>query len=768
MTGIPLVTLIIKSSLILGISVLMTLLAGQRWPEQCSLWKRVAIVALLVLPVAMAFFPSISIPLLPAFAEIELEAPKQTDEFAAATLTGSDRSENLDIKSFPSNTAGTLSMSPHHARSNRAAADASPAFLCSLRSSESVIWIVVAVVYACPVTLLCVRLIRSLRRLEQLRTTGTALSDPDWSSRIAKWTRLLRVRRQVTVRITDQTIVPQTFGWLSPVILIPTRCVLNTNSSQREAILIHELTHIANYDFFWKVLTQFMTAFYWPHPLAWLVRRDGDILRERLCDRYCTHQLGWQTYATALIEVARLAADSRNLRRTGTMGIAMAHHSTIRRRLDELACLPPGHHPRSGAIKQFLALGLATVASGLIVIGMLTARTGSYPDSSQNKTLQSVAGSEWADFGEKLQRKCEIAPTAIETGPPSQAAPEHFWPDDTEAFNAEVAATVNGVPIPNQAILDRYSGYLISVRDQMQAAADRPLRHGDAIPSIDDFHQLRRSLIQRDISTQLQKVILVQSARTRLEPEQFQRMEAHANEQFEQQIEILKRDHGVDTLQDLEHSLMSKGTTLARIRDHFVQERISTEYLVAMVDGPTSIDVAEVRAAYEANSRSYDVPGVAWWRELRVARSLEDGDKAARDMLARLSAEIDQLDDAVVDEVIRRNSNSRAVQYSSNNRAEQGSKRDQELEGQLFALPINRWSEVISQPGYICLICVSKRIEPRRQPLEEVQEEIRKTLAENKRLDRLRSKLQTILATAQIETDYELEGPLKGATARSQ
>ncbi len=51
--------------------------------------------------------------------------------------------------------------------------------------------------------------------------------------------------------------------------------------------------------------------------------------------------------------------------------------------------------------------------------------------------------------------------------------PRDQWKDETDEFNEQDAATLNGVPILKKHLLVRHSGYLISVREQMQNSAKR-------------------------------------------------------------------------------------------------------------------------------------------------------------------------------------------------------------------------------------------------------------------------------------------------------
>ena len=104
--------------------------------------------------------------------------------------------------------------------------------------------------------------------------------------------------------MSDTVSVPMTFGWRAPVILIPGDCLSTCDQTQRDAIVVHELTHIGHGDFFWQAMTRLAAALYWMHPLVWLIRHQDGTLCERVCDAFCSHHLSRALYARALVGIA--------------------------------------------------------------------------------------------------------------------------------------------------------------------------------------------------------------------------------------------------------------------------------------------------------------------------------------------------------------------------------------------------------------------------------------------------------------------------------
>ena len=222
------------------------------------------------------------------------------------------------------------------------------------------------------------------------------------------------------------------------------------------------------------------------------------------------------------------------------------------------------------------------------------------------------------------------------------------------------------------------------------------------------------------------------------------------------EIERLKAEIRVNTLEELEHSLRATGTNLSKVKDNFVLDRVSMECFVAQLDPPTPIDESEIQAYYESKGKTFDEPGIVWWREYRIPRSSQADDDEATEKLAKLSIELNQSDDEDVADVIQRFGNHPKLIYSSYNRAQAGSEMDVELGGRLFSIPLNQWSEVIEGPSTLCLIRVSSRDEPRRRPLEDVEEEVRQKLIEEQNLMRAQKLLRAVFARTRVTSEYKL------------
>src|SRR5262249_36143015 len=134
----------------------------------------------------------------------------------------------------------------------------------------------------------------------------------------------------------ERAVMPMTWGWLRPVVLLPSD-VDSWDDARRRAVLLHELAHIRRLDCPTQALARLARAVYWFHPLAWLAERRMRVERERPCDDVVLLAGARASdYATHLLETAR---GLRAPRAAALAVTAMARPSPLEGRL--LAILDP-------------------------------------------------------------------------------------------------------------------------------------------------------------------------------------------------------------------------------------------------------------------------------------------------------------------------------------------------------------------------------------------------------------------------------------------
>ncbi len=168
------------------------------------------------------------------------------------------------------------------------------------------------------------------------------------------------------VRMSDAISEPATVG---STVLLPIP-VIGWNVSDRDAVLAHELNHVASRDFWWQFAARTYAAIYWWSPASWLITARLRHLAEQLSDSAALTVLpDAKAYATLLVTVAAGTQRRLGIHRH-TLEVAMARPSMLRTRIDAVI---RGLHsvPLTGARRR-LALGAPLIAAALMVLPTMT------------------------------------------------------------------------------------------------------------------------------------------------------------------------------------------------------------------------------------------------------------------------------------------------------------------------------------------------------------------------------------------------------------
>ena len=126
---------------------------------------------------------------------------------------------------------------------------------------------------------------------------------------------------------SNELASPISWGLMRPVILLNTRAV--EASGEAEAIIAHELAHVARMDWAKLLLARIATALFWFNPLVWLLAREAHQLREETADdAVLAADIADTDYAQLLVGVARHECPGLLL---GAHGVAPSKSSLARR-----------------------------------------------------------------------------------------------------------------------------------------------------------------------------------------------------------------------------------------------------------------------------------------------------------------------------------------------------------------------------------------------------------------------------------------------------
>ena len=201
----------------------------------------------------------------------------------------------------------------------------------------------------------------------------------------------LGVQRAARLLESARIATPMLIGVLKPVVLLPCRVASGLGPREREAILAHELAHLARRDAWANLFQIIVQTVLFYHPVVWWIGSRARIERENAADdlavRVCTDRL---TYAGALARLAELEAATQSLALAATDGSVFAR---IRRILGR-----PADRETAGA--AWIAGGVAIAACiGTTLLLLSTPVTA----ADDGKRLRVAAG-------ESIQMAIDAAP----------------------------------------------------------------------------------------------------------------------------------------------------------------------------------------------------------------------------------------------------------------------------------------------------------------------------------------------------------------------
>jgi beta-lactamase regulating signal transducer with metallopeptidase domain len=200
----------------------------------------------------------------------------------------------------------------------------------------------------------------------------------DWTALLLGLSAQLGLTGHIRLLRSTRAVMPMTWGWIRPVVLLPAESE-SWDVDRRRDVLLHELAHVRRLDCLTQIIARAACAVYWFHPLAWFAERRLRIERERACDDVVLLSGARASdYAGHLLEIARGLNVPRAVAQSA---LAMARPPQLEGRL--VAILDPARRRRRGPGRGVAAAALIAVA---VAIGPLAtvqlgtrANTGSAP-----------------------------------------------------------------------------------------------------------------------------------------------------------------------------------------------------------------------------------------------------------------------------------------------------------------------------------------------------------------------------------------------------
>ena len=255
------------------IPLIIYLVPYYRSEPRGSVWATTFLLLSLALTL-LAFFP---VPSLWSLKEPQADAPQSARPFIEAEMPD----DKIDTDLQPSS---AFASPPGGARFRISALVRK--MQPSRSSSSGNGWLVVGGLLALGIAIHLGRFLAGLWAVSQCCRRSLAVTDPRTIHVLEYLRSEMQIRRIVRLRQTASLKSPAQVGWLRPMILLPMHWQ-GWTAQELQAVLAHELAHVARWDYLWWILGRLSVCIHFYHPLVrWMTHR-----------LHCEQE--WQADATA-------------------------------------------------------------------------------------------------------------------------------------------------------------------------------------------------------------------------------------------------------------------------------------------------------------------------------------------------------------------------------------------------------------------------------------------------------------------------------------
>lgn len=300
-------------------------------------------------------------------------------------------------------------------------------------------WVLLA--YLIPSALLLIVTLVALARLFALRSRAQVMTSPAWLSALAHAQARMNFKNGTALLVSDALPSPVSWGLARPVILLNEGALDATGEA--EAIIAHELAHVASMDWAKLLLGRIVTALYWFNPLVWLLARDAHQLREEAADdAVLGANVAGPDYAALLVHTARHDCRAAMLAAHGVAPGKGSLQRRVRRVLDQSL-------PRTRMEARWAMIGAVGALFGGAPLAALTLAPQRAGDVAEPRMPAVAAAPAVAPQPSPLavaMREPDAAPPAIAPAPVELAtnARDHRH-EARDSVDAEIEARAIGI-----------------------------------------------------------------------------------------------------------------------------------------------------------------------------------------------------------------------------------------------------------------------------------------------------------------------------------
>lgn len=377
-----------KSTLLFSAGVLVAWSLSRRSAALRHLVWTTAVVGALIVPILEITVPGFSVSFLPDWTSranppvAHAPAPQPASETrtppppAVAMLEGSAL-EQAVVNQIASDRAAALSESV----SEQTATTAEPTIAAVATSPISRI---VVITWLAGVAVLLGHALASFVALKRLERRSEAIDGHPLADELSQAARDQGILRPIRLKLSSRPSIPMTWGIVRPVLLLPREAITWPDAPLR-IVLLHELAHIARFDFLTQLVGTIVRALHWYNPLAWWGLSQMKIEQEQACDD-CVLRTGTAADVYAF-ELLNVTSQYPRPRFTPSAALAIGRSAKLQCQLESI--LDESRNRRPLTLRSSAAVALAGV---LMVTGIAPLHSASAgADDGQAAESKTIA-----------------------------------------------------------------------------------------------------------------------------------------------------------------------------------------------------------------------------------------------------------------------------------------------------------------------------------------------------------------------------------------
>lgn len=335
-----------KSALIAGAALGLAYVLRSRAASDRAMVLRIGVTMLLLLPLAALALPAL---------QIEAFSAPEPQPVAAAAAPA-----------IAPEAASTYAYTPGPAAPLPAVEAAAPQPAAAAPSIWDDPTPLVLLAYLGGLLMVGGRLLLGLFMLRRWTRAARDVTDPDWLAALA---RMRGADDRVRLMVSDTVPSPLSWGWRRPVILIDPDTL--DEPEEADAILAHEMAHVARRDWVALMLTRVAATVFWFNPVVWLLEREIVQQAEEAADCEAAAHVEPARYAQTLLTWAQVNGGAY-----AANSIA-PKHSALGRRIR--AILDRRERPRGTAWARIAALTCVGLAAPIAAVQLVQAAQPEVP-----------------------------------------------------------------------------------------------------------------------------------------------------------------------------------------------------------------------------------------------------------------------------------------------------------------------------------------------------------------------------------------------------